>query len=81
MGTDNKSVIALRKSLRQFTADPVRFLRGNLTRRKGLPQLIGNYIVRPSYPACLGDILSLCQKKLGIGGAAIVLAPSGFPFP
>ena len=59
VGTDDKSVIAFGKSAGQLTAQAVGFLRRNLAGNKGLPDGVGNHIIRPALSAGLGKILPL----------------------
>ena len=59
VGTDNKSVIAFGKTAGQFTAQAVGFLRRDLAGNKGLPDGVGNHIIRPALPAGLGEVLPL----------------------
>ena len=58
VGTDNKCVIAFGKSAGQLTAQAVGFLRRNLAGNKGLPDGVGDHIIRPTLPASLGEILT-----------------------
>ena len=50
VGGDNKSVLAFGETHRQFIARLVGFFSGDLTGPKGLPNLIGNYIIFLSAP-------------------------------
>ena len=47
---------------------------GDLTRAKGLPDLIAQHIrIPPLFPARDSLVLCLCQKKLGVGGTVVAL--------
>ena len=45
VGADDESVLAFGKAPGQLHAQPVCFLRRDLARHKGLPQVVGNHIV------------------------------------
>ena len=59
VGTDDKSVIAFGKAAGQFTAQAVGFLRRDLAGDKGLPDGVGNHLIRPTLPAGFGEVLPL----------------------
>ena len=58
VGTDDKSVIAFGKTADQLTAQAVGFLRRDLAGNKGLPDGVGNHIIRPALSAGLKEILT-----------------------
>ena len=71
MGADHKGVIALGEPLCKLHAQPVGFFRGNLAGDKGLPDMVGQHIVRAAYPASGGNVLPFRQQKLGVGYPAV----------
>ena len=71
MGADHKGVISLGEPLCKLHAQPVGFFRGDLTGDKGLPDMVGQYIVRAPYPSSGGNVLTFCQQKLGVGYPAV----------
>ena len=71
MGADHKGVISLGEPLCKLHAQPVGFFRGNLAGDKGLPDMVGKYIVRAPYPASGGNVLPFRQQKLGVGYPAV----------
>ena len=71
MGADHKGVISLGEPLCKLHAQPVGFFRGNLAGDKGLPDMVGKYIVRAAYPASGGNVLPFRQQKLGVGYPAV----------
>ena len=79
MGADNVGVIALGEPLGQLTAQTVCFLRCDLARDKGLPQMIGNYIILAAHSAGLLDVLILGEKELGVGDPAVALPARNQP--
>ena len=38
---------------------------------KGLAHMVGDHIIRTAHPSSGGDVLALCQKKLGVCGLAV----------
>ena len=66
MSADDIGVFALGKPFGKLTAQAVCFLRGDFTGDKGLPQMVGNYIIFTAYSACLLDVLIFSKKKFGI---------------
>ena len=79
MGADNEGVFPLGETPRQLAAQPVCFFRRDLTRDKGLPEMIGNHIVLTPYPAGGGDVLPLIEKKLRIRNPAVTLIAGNEP--
>ena len=73
VGADDIGVFALGKPLGKLTAQAVCFFRGDLAGDKGLPQMVGNYIIFTAHPAGLLDVLILGKKKLGIRDPAVTL--------
>ena len=74
MGGNKKGVLSLCPAHGRFIAHPVCLLRGDLTRAKGLPDLIAQHIrIPPLFPARDSLVLCLCQKKLGVGGTVVAL--------
>ena len=71
MGTDDKCVFALGKPVGKLHSQPVGFLCGDLAGTEGLPDMIGNHIVRSPHPPGGRNVLALCQQKLGIGHPAV----------
>ena len=71
VSTDHKGMIALGKTLGKFYAQPVSFLRCDLTRAEGLAHMIGNHIIRTSHSSGRGKVLPLCQKELCIRSPAV----------
>jgi hypothetical protein len=74
-----KGVFALGESLGKLHAQTVRFLRGNLSRAKGLPNVVGDHIVRSTDSSGGSNILALCQHKLGVGHTAVTLIAGDEP--
>ena len=62
VGSNNKSVLALQKTLGKLVADAVGFLRRNFSRLERLPHLIGDHI---AFLASSGGLLvqPFCQQK------------------
>ena len=56
MGADDIGVVALGKPLGKLTAQAVCFLRGDLARREGLPDMVGDHIIFAPDPSGGGDI-------------------------
>lgn len=79
VGADDESVLVLGKSPGQLYAQPVGFLRRDLARHKGLPQVVGNHIVRTAHPAGAGGVGLLVQQELRIGHAAVTLVAGDEP--
>ena len=71
MGADHKGVTALGEPLCKLHAQPVCFFRGNLAGDKGLPDMVGQHIVRAPYPSSGGNVLPFRQQKLGVGYPAV----------
>ena len=71
MGADHKGMIALGEPFGKLHAQPVGFFRGNLAGDKGLPDMVGKYIVRAPYPASGGNVLPFRQQKLGVSYPAV----------
>ena len=51
MGTDNKGMVSLCQFQCKLPADPVRFFRYDLSRLEGLPEMVGNHVIRAPVPA------------------------------
>ena len=79
VGADDESVFAFGKAPGQLYAQPVGFLRRDLARHKGLPQVVGNHIVRTAHPAGAGGVGLLVQQELRIGHAAVTLVAGNEP--
>ena len=79
VGADDESVLALGESPGQLHAKPVGFLRRDLARHKGLPQVVGNHIVRTAHPAGAGGVGLLVQQKLRVSHAAVALVAGDEP--
>lgn len=79
VGADDKGVFFLGKSLGKFYAQPVGFLRGDLSRAEGLANMVGDHIVRSTDPSSSGDILALGQHELGVGHTAVALIAGDKP--
>ena len=62
VGADHKGMIALGESLGKFHTQPVRFLRGNITRAEGMEKMIGDNIICTTHSSGSGNVLPLCQK-------------------
>ena len=75
VGSNDKSVFTLQKSLGKLVADAVGFLRRNFSRLEGLPHLIGDDI---AFLAAPGGLLvqPFCQQKFFVHGqgAALIAA-------
>ncbi|KAI4449900.1 hypothetical protein C823_004433 [Eubacterium plexicaudatum ASF492] len=71
MGADHKGVITLGEPFGKLHAQPVGFFRGNLAGDKGLPDMVGKYIVRAAYPSGGGNVFPFRQQKLGVGYPAV----------
>ena len=72
MSTDNIGVLAFGKSRGELTANLICFIRRDLSRLERLPHLIGNHVV---FVGSSGEyfILTLGEKKLGVGGFSVTL--------
>lgn len=79
MGADDESVLALGEAPGQLHAQAVGFLRRDLARHKGLPQVVGNHIVRTAHPAGAGGVGLLVQQKLRVSHAAVALVAGDEP--
>ena len=64
------------EALRQLAAQTIRFLRRDLAGTEGLPQVVGNHIIRASHPASISDVLLLGKEKFTVGNPAVTL-PAG----
>ena len=73
VGADDESVPTLGEAPGQLHAQAVGFLRRDLARHKGLPQVVGDHIVRTAHPASAGGVGLLIKKELGVGHAAVAL--------
>lgn len=73
MSTNDKSMIALCESLGQFAAQTVCFFRCDFSRTKGLPQMVGDYVIGTTGLAGLFDILLLGIEKFCICHATVTL--------
>ena len=71
VGADDESVIAFGEPPRHLHAEAIRLLRCDLSRHKGLPQVIGNHIILAPYPARGCCILPLGQQELGVRSPAV----------
>ena len=79
VGADDESVPALGEAPGQLHAQPVGFLRRDLARNEGLPQVVGDHIVRAAHPAGAGGVGLLVQQELGVGHAAVALVAGDEP--
>ena len=79
VGTDDKSVFAFGKTPGQLHAQPVGFLRRDLTRNEGLPQVVGDHVILAAHPAGAGGVGLLVQQELGVGHAAVALVAGDEP--
>ena len=61
VGADDESVFAFGKTPGQLYAQAVCFLRRDLARHKGLPQVVRNHIICSAHPAGAGGIGLLVQ--------------------
>ena len=66
VGTYDESVVALGEAHCQLAPQPVCLLRCNLAGDKGLPEVVGNHIIRAACPSGFLDILFLEQQKFCI---------------
>ena len=73
VGTDDKSVMALGEAFSKLHTQAIGFLRGDLAGGKGLPDLIGNYIIRPPLSPGLGGILTFGKKELSVSDPTVTL--------
>ena len=75
VGSNDKSVLALQKTLNKFVADAVGFLRRDLPRLERLSHLIGDHITFLTAPSGL-LVQPFCQQKFFIHGqrAALIAA-------
>lgn len=79
VGADDESVLALGEAPGQLHAQPVGFLRRDLARHKGLPQVVGDHVVRTAHPAGAGGVGLLVQQELRVGHAAVALVAGDEP--
>ena len=70
---DDIGVIAFGEAVDQLAAQPVRFLRCDLTGNKGLPQMVGDHIILAAHSAGLLDVLIFGEKELGVSDPAVTL--------
>ena len=73
VGADDVGVVAFGEAPRQLTAEPVGFFRRDLAGDKGLPQMVGDHIVRTARSAGLLQIQPLCKRKFRVRKAAVAL--------
>ena len=79
VGADDESVVSVRKTFGKLTADAVCFLRCDLAGDKGLPEMIGDHIVRTARPAGERGILPFGKKELGVGCPAVAFIAGDEP--
>ena len=79
VGANDKGVFALGEPLGKLHAQPVGFLRRDLPRAERLADMVGDHIICAPNPSSGGDILALCQHKLGVGYTAITLIAGDKP--
>lgn len=79
MGADDISVISLGEPAGQLTAKAVGFLRGDLAGDKGLPDGVGDHIIRPAPSAGLGEVLPLGKQELRVRDPAVTLEAADQP--
>ena len=73
VGADHKGMIAFGEPPGKFYAQPVGFLRCDLSGNKGLPQMVGDHIILAAHSAGLLGVLIFGEKELGIGDPAVAL--------
>ena len=73
VGADDEGVPALSETDSQLPAYTICFLRGDLTRDEGLAKMVGDHIVRSSYPACFLDVALLGKEKLLVSDSSVAL--------
>lgn len=61
VGADDKGVVSFGKPAGKLLAQPVCFLRRDLSGDKGLAQVVGDHIVLAAHPAGLLDVPLLCK--------------------
>lgn len=79
VGADDESVLAFCETPGQLHTQPVGFLRRDLARNKGLPQVVRNHIILAAHPAGSGGVGLLVQQELGVGHAAVALVAGDEP--
>ena len=79
VGADNESVLAFCETPGQLHTQPVGFLRRDLARHKGLPQVVRNHIILAAHPAGAGGVGLLVQQELRISHAAVTLVAGDEP--
>ena len=79
VGADDESVLTLGEAPSQLHAQSVGFLRRDLARHKGLPQMVGDHVVRTAHPAGAGGVGLLVQQELRVGHAAVTLVAGNEP--
>ena len=79
MGADDVGIFSFCEPAGKLLAQPVRFLRRDLTGDKGLTQVIGNDIILAAYSAGLLNVLFLGQQKFGVCHPAVTLKAGDKP--
>ena len=71
VGADHKGMIAFGEPPGKFYAQPVGFLRCDLSGPERLAHMVGDHIICTAHSSGGGNILPLCQQKLCISSAAV----------
>ena len=71
VGADHKGMIALGEPPGKFYAQPVGFLRCDLSGPERLAHMVGDHIICTAHASGGGNILPLCQQKLCISSPAV----------
>ena len=79
MGADDVSMVPLGEAAGQLTAQAVGFLRRDLAGDEGLPNGVGDHIIRPPLSACLGEVLPFVKQKLCVRDPAVTLEAGDQP--
>ena len=79
MGADDVSMVPLGEAAGQLTAQAVGFLRRDLAGEEGLPDGVGDHIIRPPPPPGLGKVLPLGKQKLRVRDPAVTLEAGDQP--
>lgn len=73
MGTHHKGMIALCQLQRKLPPDLIRFFRRDFAGLEGLPEVVGDHIIRAPVPSGQVQILPLGKKELRIRDPGITL--------
>ena len=79
VSADDERMVAFGKSAGQLTAQAVGFLRRDLAGDEGLPDGVGDHIIRPPPSAGLGEVLPFVKQELRVRDPAVTLEAGDQP--